>query len=113
MKMIKTIWKGAEEERVHIKDEGYMAELHFVPDQEILLPEKALEKLRDQLLTKRLVVIDINNCTGIGEECHSHKLEINSQSDKKEEYKKTRKRRFRTEESSITDSISINEGVCE
>jgi hypothetical protein len=94
MKMIKALWKGAKEERVHIKGDGYTAELHFVPGQEILLPEKSLEKLKDPILTKRLIMI---------ERFHP---EINNSLNLKE----SRRRRFK-KESSITDSIS--EGVCE
>lgn len=107
MKMIKAVWKGTQEERVRIRGEGYTANLHFIPNQEILLPEKALEKLRDQVLTERLVVVDINNCTEIEEDCSFYKL-----ANEKEENKKVRKRRFKKEESSITTD-SIDEEVCE
>lgn len=93
MKMIKAIWKGTKEERIHIKGEGYTAELHFVPDQEILLPEKALEKLKDQVLTERLIVT---------EKINKEENDLN--------VKETRRRRFKKEESSITDSIY--EEVC-
>lgn len=93
MKLVNTKWKGDESKRIRLKGEGYSAVLHFIPDEELKVPEGALKKLGDDIQCKRLIVLDTPS-------------DIEDVKEDTEKNMFGKPKRSRKKESSITDSIA-------